>query len=83
MVTPMCARCVWNRDAVIDKNGIGIKDETQMRARDFGYHKRPLPPCHRRRRITCVSYFYGWSLAKAPNLRQALLDLDFTRAAKG
>jgi len=29
-----------------------------------------------------VSYFYGWSLAKAPNFRQALLNLDFTRAAK-
>jgi len=32
--------------------------------------------------VACVSYFYGWSLAKAPNFRQALLDLDFTRAAK-
>jgi hypothetical protein len=32
--------------------------------------------------VACVSYFYGWSLAKAPNFRQALLNLDFTRAAK-
>ena len=29
-----------------------------------------------------MSHFYGWSLAKAPNFRQALLDLDFTKAAK-
>ena len=32
--------------------------------------------------VACASYFYGWSLAKAPNFRQALLNLDFTRAAK-
>jgi hypothetical protein len=32
--------------------------------------------------IACVSYFYGWSLAKAPLFRQALIDLNFDRAAK-
>lgn len=32
--------------------------------------------------VACASYFYGWSLGKAPNFRQALLDLDFNRAAK-
>jgi hypothetical protein len=31
--------------------------------------------------VACASYFYGWSLAKAPNLRQALLDFDFVKAA--
>ena len=32
--------------------------------------------------VACASYFYGWSLGKAPNFRQALRDLDFKRAAK-
>jgi len=32
--------------------------------------------------VACASYFYGWSLAKAPNFRQALIDRDFNRAAK-
>lgn len=32
--------------------------------------------------IACMSYFYGRSLAGAPLLRQALLDLDFNRAAR-
>ena len=70
-----------NEDAVIDKAASVLKSKLQS---EIG-HWLPLATftdLPAQAQVACASYFYGWSLAKAPNFRQALLDRDLNRAAK-
>ena len=70
-----------HRDAVIDKMAAVLKVKLKSELENW----LPLETfisMPSQAQVACVSYFYGWSLAKAPNFRQALLNLDFTRAAK-
>ena len=70
-----------HRDAVIDKMAAVLKVKLKSELENW----LPLETfisMPSQAQVACASYFYGWSLAKAPNFRQALLNLDFTRAAK-
>ena len=70
-----------HREAVIDKMAAVLKVKLKSELENW----LPLETfisMPSQAQVACASYFYGWSLAKAPNFRQALLNLDFTRAAK-
>ena len=71
------------REAAIDKAAAVLK--SKLKTELDGGVGLPLATFNSmpwQAQVACASYFYGWSLAKAPNLRQALLDLDFEKAAK-
>jgi hypothetical protein len=70
-----------DRDAVIDKMASVLKMKLKWELATW-LPQETFTSMPSQAQVACVSYFYGWSLAKAPNLRKALLDLDFTRAAK-
>jgi len=70
-----------DRQAVIDKTASVLKSKLRSEL-DHWLPLETFISMPSQAQIACVSYFYGWSLAKAPIFRQALIDLDFNRAAQ-
>jgi hypothetical protein len=69
------------QDAVIDKAAAVLKSKLKSEL-DNWLPLATFTSMPAQAQVACASYFYGWSLAKAPNFRQALIDRDFNRAAK-
>jgi hypothetical protein len=67
--------------AVIDKAALVLKSKLKSEL-DTSLPLATFISMPSQAQIACASYFYGWSLARAPNFKKALLDLDFSRAAK-
>jgi hypothetical protein len=67
--------------AVIDKAALILKSKLKSEL-DSSLPVATFTSMPAQAQIACASYFYGWSLTRAPNFKKALLDLDFNRAAK-
>jgi hypothetical protein len=66
---------------VIDKAALVLKSKLKSEL-DSRLPPETFKSMPSQAQIACVSYFYGRSLLVSPNLKQALNDLDFNRAAK-